>query len=286
VTRPIDPDRLAALEDERRFLLRSLADLEREHDAGDVDEADYLALKDGYTVRAATTLRALEDDRAALPARPPADWRRRLIAAGVVLVSIAVVWWALSASSAQRLPGQQISGLDPRNELQVLMSQARAIQVRDPASAAAIYAAVLEQEPLNAEALTYRGWTLALSVMGQTDEPAAAATLEQASESLLLAIETDPTYPDPFCFLGIVRYRFYDEPELALTLLDGCLAGGPPADVRGLVESLRDTVAAAIDTGEQPDQQPDEQPDDQPNEQPDQQPDEQPDDQPSTDGDE
>jgi hypothetical protein len=247
VARPIGPDRLAALEEERRFLLRSLADLEREHDAGDVDEVDYRALKDGYTVRAATTLRAIEDGRAELPDRPPANWRRRLIATGVVVVSIAVVWWALSASSAQRLPGQQISGLDPRDEQQVLMSQARAIQVRDPASAAAIYATVLEQEPLNVEALTYRGWTLALSVMGEQDQAVATPRLDDASESLLLAIETHPTYPDPFCFLGIVRYRFYGEPELALTLLDGCLAGGPPADVRGLVESLRDTVVAAID---------------------------------------
>ncbi len=74
--------------------------------------------------------------------------------------------------------------------------------------------------------------------------------LEEASESLLQAIEADPAYPDPFCFLGIVRYRFYDESELALTLLDGCLAGGPPADVRGLVESLRETVIAAIDAAD------------------------------------
>ena len=106
---------------------------------------------------------------------------------------------------------------------------------------------MLEQEPLNVEALTYRGWTLALSSMGQTDQATAGPLLDEASASLLLAIETDPTYPDPFCFLGIVQYRFFDEPELALTLLDGCLAGGPPADVRGLVESLRQTVIAAID---------------------------------------
>jgi hypothetical protein len=46
-------DRLAELEEERRFLLRSLTDLEREHDAGDVDDLDYETLKDGYTVRAA-----------------------------------------------------------------------------------------------------------------------------------------------------------------------------------------------------------------------------------------
>ncbi len=246
MARSIDPDRLAVLEEEQRFLLRSLTDLEREYEAGDVDVVDYEALKDGYTVRAAAALRAVEEGRASVPERPHTDWRRRLIATGVVVVSIALVWWALSASSAQRLPGQQISGLDPRNEQQVLMSQARAIQVSDPASAAALYAAVLEQEPLNVEALTYRGWTLALSVMGEQDQEVGAPLLNEASESLLLAIETDPTYPDPFCFLGIVRYRFFDEPELALTLLDGCLAGGPPADVRGLVESLRATVADAI----------------------------------------
>jgi hypothetical protein len=247
VARPIDPDRLAALEEEQKFLLRSLADLEREHDAGDVDDVDYQALKDSYTVRAAAALRAVDEGRSGLPARPPTDWRRRLITAGVVIVSIALVWWALSASSAQRLPGQQISGLDPRDEMQVLMSQARSLQARDPASAAALYAAVLEHEPGNVEALTYRGWTLALSVMGEEDPTVGAPVLDEASESLLQAIEADPAYPDPFCFLGIVRYRFYDEPELALTLLDGCLAGGPPADVRGLVESLRETVIAAID---------------------------------------
>lgn len=247
MARPTDPDQLAALEEQRRFLLRSLADLEREHQAGDVDDVDYQALKDGYTVRAAATLRALEQGRSALAPRQPADWRRRLMVAGVVVVSIAVVWWALSASSAQRLPGQQISGLDPRSEVQLLMSQARVIQVSDPASAAALYAAVLEQQPDNAEALAYRGWTLALSVMGEPDPEVASPVLDEASQSLLLAIEADPTYPDPFCFLGIVRYRFYAEPDLALTLLDGCLAGGPPADVRGLVEGLRASVMAAIE---------------------------------------
>ncbi len=251
MTRATDPDRLAALEEEQRFLLRSLADLEREHAVGDVDDVDYLALKDGYTVRAAATLRAVEEGRSGLAPRPPANWSRRLITLGIVVVSIGLVWWALSASSAQRLPGQQISGLDPRDGVQVLMSQARAVQARDPASAAALYATVLEQEPLNVEALTYRGWTLALSSMGETDQAVAGPLLDEASASLLLAIETDPTYPDPFCFLGIVQYRFFDEPELALTLLDGCLAGGPPADVRGLVESLRQTVIAEIDAADQ-----------------------------------
>ena len=63
-----DTDR-AALEEERDFLLRSLDDLEREHDAGDIDETDYEGLRDDYTVRAATVLRSL-DAHAALVTAP------------------------------------------------------------------------------------------------------------------------------------------------------------------------------------------------------------------------
>lgn len=49
----------SVLEEERDFFLRSLRDLEVEHDAGDIDDADYAALKDDYTVRAATVIRQL-----------------------------------------------------------------------------------------------------------------------------------------------------------------------------------------------------------------------------------
>ena len=52
-------ERIAELEEERRFLLRSLEDLEREHDVGDVDDADYSTLLDGYTVRTAAVLREI-----------------------------------------------------------------------------------------------------------------------------------------------------------------------------------------------------------------------------------
>lgn len=53
-------DDLQTLEDERTFLLRSLADLDAEHEAGDIDERDYLSLTDDYTARAAAVLRAIE----------------------------------------------------------------------------------------------------------------------------------------------------------------------------------------------------------------------------------
>ncbi len=232
----MNPDRLAELEEERRFLLRSLADLEREFEAGDVDEVDYHELKDGYTARAAAALRSIEDGRSSLPAPPKPDWRRRVFTGVIVVALVAVVWWALSASSAQRLPGQEITGFDPRSDRAVALSEARAIELADPAGAAAIYATLLEDEPDDPVVLTYRGWALARSA-------ASEAELRDAIDSLLAATDADPTYPDPQCFLGIV-FNQLGQADLALPRLDTCLAGNPPAEVLGLVQSLRDSVAA------------------------------------------
>ncbi|MEO6652060.1 MAG: hypothetical protein ABIP17_05320 [Ilumatobacteraceae bacterium] len=240
-----DPDRLAAMEEERRFLLRSLSDLEREHDAGDVDDVDYAELRDGYTVRAAATLRAIDEGRAALPPRPPVNWRRR-VATGVTIVGlIGMVWWALSASSAQRLPGQEISGLDPRDREQTLLVEARSILGVRPQEASDLYAQVLEDDPSNVEALTYRGWTLALSMIGETDTDLITSTLRDSVDLLSSAIDVDPTYPEPYCFLGIVQGRFLGASEAALPFIDRCLEENPPADIRGLVEGFRDSLVAA-----------------------------------------
>lgn len=243
----MNPDRLAALEEERRFLLRSLQDLERELDAGDVDGIDYRELRDGYTVRAAATLRAIDEGRSALPPRPPVNWPRRIGTGAFVVLLIGVVWWALSASSAQRLPGQEITG-DPVNERQLVLAQARTMQAQQPAAAAALYEQVLIDEPDNVEALTYRGWTLTLSVFGERDSAVITETLRESVGLLVEAIEIDPTYPDPHCFLGIVQGRFLGRPEAALPYIDQCLDLDPPADIRGLVEGFRESMSQAAAT--------------------------------------
>jgi hypothetical protein len=49
------------LEDQRTFLLVSIEDLDAEHEAGDIDLDDYLALRADYTARAASVLRQLRD---------------------------------------------------------------------------------------------------------------------------------------------------------------------------------------------------------------------------------
>ena len=233
--RPIDPDRLAELEEERRFLLRSLADLEREHDAGDVDEVDYRELRDGYTVRAAATLREIEDGSSALPAKPQVDWRRRLGVLAGTAVLIGIVWWALAAWSAERLPGQTPTGLDPRDDRAVILAQARSIQLGDPAGAAELYGLVLEGDPDDVEALAYRGWTLAISSRSMTDPDEITGTLTEAADLLGRAIDVDPDYADSYCFLGVIQANFLDAAEEAQPFLEDCLAAHPPADVRALV---------------------------------------------------
>jgi cytochrome c-type biogenesis protein CcmH/NrfG len=248
----MNPDQLAELEEERTFLLRSLVDLEREHAVGDVDDVDYHELKEGYTVRAAATLRAIDDGRSALPAKPTPNWKRRGVIAGGIVVAVLLVWWALATWSAERKPGQEISGFDPRSQQQQLMAQARAIQFQSPGDASELYAQVLQTEPDNVEALTYRGWTLALDAVqsGGSDSGAddkVVTELREAVDSLRQAIDLDPTYPDPKCFLGIVNLRILRQPEAAQPWVDACLAANPPADIRELVQGMNDEIAAELD---------------------------------------
>ena len=73
----MNPDRLAELEEQRRFLLSSIRDIEREHDVGDVDDHDFHALRDGYVARAAAVMREIEDGRSSLPPKPTSQWWRR-----------------------------------------------------------------------------------------------------------------------------------------------------------------------------------------------------------------
>ncbi len=68
--------RTADLVEERDYLLRSIEDLEREHAAGDIDDADYRNLRAGYVERAAAAIRALETLEA-VPAPDDAGAARR-----------------------------------------------------------------------------------------------------------------------------------------------------------------------------------------------------------------
>jgi tetratricopeptide (TPR) repeat protein len=239
-----DPDRLALLEDERRFLLTSLADLEREHDAGDLDDGDYQTLKDGYTQRAAAVLRAIDQGRRAQPPRAPRRWSRTLLGAGAVAVVAVGLGVAVSRFAGQRLPGETVSGgisEDSNSQL----AQARALLATDPAAAFDRYRQVMETDPDNAEATTYVGWLAAIQLAGSgspDDVRRAAAVLDDA-------IALDPDRADAYCFKAVVLFRFLDDAAAAQPALEQCVALDPPAEVAGQVQGLAADIEAALAGG-------------------------------------
>ena len=231
-----DRPALDALRDQRDFLLASLEDLERERAAGDLDDADYRALKDDYTARAAAVLRALD------PAGPPvaaasqsARPGRRLLLAGALVVLLAVVAGVLVARNAgRREAGQTATGVDLQTTTGALNEAGRLAAEGDLDGAIERYEEVLGEEPDNVEALTYRGWVLTLT-----------GDVGAGLDSLIEAATTDPTYPDAHAFLAIVFFRngLVAEADRELDRLD---ALDPPPAIRELVGTLRTQVDAAL----------------------------------------
>jgi tetratricopeptide (TPR) repeat protein len=225
----------AALRDQRDFLLASLEDLERERAAGDLDDADYAALKDDYTARAAAVLRALDDAARTRVAAPrPRSWRRAAAAGGLVVVFAVLAGVLVAQSAGRRDPGETATGVDTQTATQKLNEAGRLSAEGELDDALSLYDEVLENEPDNVEALAYRGWLLTLS--GRASD---------GLESLLDAATTDPSYPDVHAFLAVVFFRsgLVSEADRELDRLDSL---DPPASIRSLVAGLRAEVDAAL----------------------------------------
>jgi hypothetical protein len=237
---PTTPDELAALEEERSFLLASLRDLEREKAAGDLDDGDYAALRDDYTSRAANVIRAIDEGRAALPPAPPRRWAR-LAAVAVGLVLVAVLAGVLVArATGQRQAGGTITGnIDQTVNNQ--LSEARAALTTDTRHALDLYDQVLEVQPDNTEALAYRGYLVALAgnQAGQND------LVDRGEQSVDRAIELVPSYADAHCFKALIRHYARQDDATARAELDACMAAGPPAVVRSLVAPMQQELAGA-----------------------------------------
>lgn len=226
--RELDPDELAALEEERDFLLRSLEDLEAEHDAGDIEEDDYLALKDDYTARAARALRSIDDRKQRLSAAAPPRPRSQvvLVVGGVVLVAV-LAGFLVARSSGVRTGDQGITGGDQVLTTRDLLVQASSLDAQGQAlEAIQVYDEVLAEDPDNVEALTYRAWILVR-----------AGLYEEAQTYLDQAIDLDPTYPDARAFQAI-SYARQCRTDEALAAVDEFRAVDPPESMIGLVEGL------------------------------------------------
>jgi tetratricopeptide (TPR) repeat protein len=213
------PD-VEATKEQREFLLASLDDLDAEYAAGDLDEADYRALRSDYTTRAAAAIRSLEEGATAKPG-PTRSWRRFAIwtALIVVVASLAGVW--VAQFSGSRSAGESITG-DIRNSVRTRLFRASELLGTDPGEAIEIYDDVLLDEPSNAEALTYRGWL--------TNLAGDQATGRDFVEDAVIA---DPTYPDARVFAAVIALRSGDAEGAA-----GHLAALDKLDVPPFIEQL------------------------------------------------
>jgi hypothetical protein len=236
----MNPDQLGELEEERRFLLRSLTDLERELEAGDVERVDYEVLRDGYTARAAAVIRQIDEGRAAMP--PPRRTSRRVLAAWVVgvIAAASLTGWLVARSSGQRAPGQVMTGGAPFDQVAAKLAEARSLLGTDPFRSAQLYNEVTAIDPGNAEARTYTAWLLALFSRNAQSAETQQLAVEQSKAGFAAVVVDHPDYADGHCLYAVAAGRFYPEPDVELAQQEAelCLANDPPAEMRGLVEQF------------------------------------------------
>ena len=222
------------LHEERDFLLNSLRDLEAERNAGDITEADYTALRDDYTARAAEVLRLLRNGSQAPPAIAQKSWRKRVIGAAVVVVIAGLAAWAVASTAGERLPGQSVSGnitptADPRlAKARDLIGQQKILD------AVKLYDQILKDDPKQPEALTYRGWLVRL-----------AGLPDDGLKYLDRAVAADPNYPDARVFRGIIELRDKNQPAAAVIDFCALAAQNPSQDIMSMVQQPLDEALKA-----------------------------------------
>lgn len=218
----LDPDDVAALTEQREFLLASLTDLDREHEAGDLEEDDYRTLRDDYTARAAAVLRSLAERDDVVTAAPVARRRvGRTVAVAAAVVGFAVLaGFLVAGTSGARKPGETISGAGAIPQTATTKTQAcvtltqQALQAKggelatQGVAALKCYDDVLKDAPENPVAHAYRGWTAALMARrldGMVPTANVESLVTRATDDLKAARTSNPTYPDAIVFSAITK---------------------------------------------------------------------------------
>jgi len=241
--------------EEREFLLRSIADLDKEFEAGDVDEIDYQRLRDSYVARAAALLGPPKKQKAKVEA-PKRKWQRTaavLVIVGVVALGIG---WAAFRNTGFRAPGDGLTG-DARQDSSNLIVRAQgftgqaqtALQQGDPQKAIelferaiASYNEALSLSPNNVQAITYRSWVFHTIAVNSETEIANKLDAESYA-GLSEAIAIDPNYPDARVFRAILNRNSgnFAAARSDLSVVD---TNDIPPFMRSLVDSVRKDVEA------------------------------------------
>ena len=143
----------------------------------------------------------------------------------------------VAAASGTRLDGQFGSGETRDTSVQLLPEAGQLARNGQVMDALERYDEVLEGDPLNAPALTYKGWLL-VDVGDSSGEP---RLVERGTALLRDAVEADASYPDARFFYGFVLLRLQGDREGALEQFRAAVENDPPASLRTQAEMvLRD----------------------------------------------
>jgi tetratricopeptide (TPR) repeat protein len=232
------------LTDERDFLQRSLADADREREAGDLSDEDHAVL----VARDRSRLVEVEDELAALDAavpapsdaapseptsteaerRPMARWRKVGIVASCLLI-VAGGGILVAHFVQARQPGQASSGSVTVSQAQLIEQQlAQASTLNNDGSTKAalvLYDKVLSEDPSDPVALAAAGflqWNVGSSAQ-------VASLVRVGRAEIETAIKDSPTYYQAHLFYGLVLENQDHNHAAAVTQFNDFLADDPPA---------------------------------------------------------
>lgn len=212
----VDLDELAALEEQRAFLLASLDDLDAEHGAGDLDDADYETLRADYTARAARVIGAIDDRQRLIDTALQGRRRGRTVIVLSVVVVLAVVAGlsvAALSGSERDTPGGTTSGPEPSAATQrcVDMMQQTFAPTEDGEADSAVavlecFTARIDDDPDDAVAYAYRGRTLGLlatQLQGIASPGDVRSFATRSRADLDAALQIAPDYADALAFAAM-----------------------------------------------------------------------------------
>jgi hypothetical protein len=231
------------LADEREFLERSLADADREREAGDLSVEDHallvardrarLAEVDAKLVAldAAASSSKVSRQRtgSAQGERSPMPWWRRLTIAGsCLLIALGLVILVVHFVQT-RQPGQASSGSVSVSQAQLIeqqLQQADALnQQGSTKSALVLYNKVLAEDPSNPHALAYAGF-----LQWNVGSTASVPSLTRVGRAeIVTAIRKNPTYGQAHLFYGLVLENQDHNHAAAVEQFNDFLNDAPPA---------------------------------------------------------
>jgi tetratricopeptide (TPR) repeat protein len=229
------------LTDEREFLERSLADADRERDAGDLSGDDHAVL----VARDRARLAEVEDELAALDAAAPAPakaernepaaaergpmpWWRRLGIVGACLCIAAGAAILVVHYVQARQPGQASSGSVTVSQAQLIeqqLVQADTLNQQGSTKAALVlYDKVLSEDPSNPHALASAGF-----LQWNVGSTASVPSLTRIGRSEIeTAIRNSPSYGQAHLFYGLVLENQDHNHAAAVAQFDDFLNDAPP----------------------------------------------------------